>query len=357
MLVAFSIFKGGSGTGVSNFKLVIEDVFDKVVVNTTDYETSVESVLHVWLAKLMHVFLNLLMFNVEYKTYNFYSRVKINRLDMPIFLGWFGNNTITVKQLTRVKSPIFIRLSDEWIYNGFIHYGSNEQSIFAAIYRQKKLEFLRQDNVHLICPSYWIRERLLEQVKIPEEKVLFLPNGIDSFWREISDSDSRDGFLFISGNLDEKRKRVDLLLALISKFRSSYNVQVVGSGKRAVDLRAAGCTVHGVLGSHELRAVMRKTTYVLSLTDSDNSPNAVIEAILQGNVPIVRAGSGITSYIPPDLLEVLSFNDVTEIPEITTSISSKTEKIAQRCREYILELTDTCRLSRELKKFLDEKLK
>lgn len=357
VLVAFSTLKGGSGTGISNFKSLLDEIFATVLLKTTDNETGSLGKANALISKVMHATFNICFLNREYRTANIYSRIKVVDRGVPIFLGWIGNNTVTIKQLMELSSPIFLRLSDEWMYNGFIHYGEIEKNYFASAYRQKKNAFLQQDNVFIICPSLWIKNRLLEQAKISEDKVLFLPNAINEFWKEKCDKEVRSGLLFISGNLDEKRKRVDLLIDLISNYRIRQSCHVVGKGLVSRKLVQLNCTLYGQLRSTELRNVMRTTKFVLSLTDTDNSPNAVIESILQGNVPIVKGGSGITSYVPPEFHRLLTFTHVNEIPEIILSVDSKVSLIRERCREYILELTEREKLSKDLQQFIIEKLK
>ncbi len=53
----------------------------------------------------------------------------------------------------------------------------------------------------------------------------------------------------------------------------------------------------------------------------------------------------------------MTFTHVNEIPEIISSIDSKVSLMRERCREYILELTEREKLSKDLQQFIIEKLK
>lgn len=322
VLIGYSDSIGGSGTGTRGLLEALARL-DWLSVERRFAKGQAGRILewvNDYISKVMHVVLCVVAGSKVYRTFNTHCRVKTSDLDGFdfVFLTWIGNNTITIKQLIKLNTKIIWRMSDEWAWQGTLHYSSNCKPLnpilrgIDGILLKKKKALLSRENVNVLTPSSWIRKSLVEALPQIANRVHVLPNVIDEFWmgspaarniEKINIDSGKVQILLIAKDLGEARKGLDEFRELARSACIDY-LNFIAVGKVAGKLVAedSGVVLYkGMLDKMELKELLASPSIVLSIGASDTSPNSVLEAMAMGALPLVKAESGIVDYLPDDL--------------------------------------------------------
>ena len=185
---------------------------------------------------------------------------KINNFNADIVnLHWIGNETISIKDIDKIKSKIVWTLHDMWPFCGTEHYASNDgfmhgykkmenqSKIFnfdidRYIWNLKKKNFKNIDKI--ICTSNWMYDKVKQSDLFKDKQIKIIPLPIDqNFWEPIDQISAKKNL-----NIDEnekllvfgadnfianKRKGFELFIDSIKilKQKGDYNFKILTFGE------------------------------------------------------------------------------------------------------------------------------
>ncbi|MDW7973013.1 MAG: glycosyltransferase family 4 protein [Thermodesulfovibrio sp.] len=283
--------------------------------------------------------------------HNFYSHITPSILK-PIYEYKNSNDRVKVIQTLHDYSLICHNFT---LYN----YSKNEPCLLCvgskyktAILKERchsrsfilgLLRFLRTNNalnIHkhtdlidlFICPSNFLREILLSE-GIKEEKTLVLPNpisGKEDSIRLMKSSelfDKKKNIILYVGRLAYEKGVHELILVWknINQICKDWKLIIIGEGKMQSYLQTLARNAYNVefWGGLERDKVLEtmKEAKVLVLPSLwfENQPTVVIEAILNGVVPVVRDIGGMKELAEKYKI-IRSFKNIEELSDIIKTI-------------------------------------
>ena len=182
----------------------------------------------------------------------------------------------------------------------------------------------------IVLSEYW-KEALGSLV--PEEKLVVLPNAVDTSGYEPSYERDRAHVVFVSNHV--RRKGIVEFVEAIDRLKSSaelpFDVSIAGSGQLAThaeELAAAYPTVtyHGYVSEREKRALLdRGSIYVLPAY-AEGLPIALLEGMAAGNAIISTAVGSIPEVIGDENGILVDARDVDQLQAALTKLISDPER-------------------------------
>ena len=185
---------------------------------------------------------------------------KINELKPDyVNLNWIGNETISISDISKIKSPVMWTLHDMWPFCGAEHYSNNQRYITGytklnkpindsgidinKIIYNKKIKYYKNIS-KIICSSDWIYNCAKESFLFKDKKLKQIPLFIDSkFWKPLDKKFSKNSLdinedqkviLFGADNfISNERKGFKFLSEVFKKFDipNEYKILLFGCGK------------------------------------------------------------------------------------------------------------------------------
>ena len=185
----------------------------------------------------------------------------INKINPDIVnLHWIGNETISIKDIKKIKSKIVWTMHDMWPFCATEHYTLGSEFINGYKFSQNKKIFnfflmwinifgIQKKNNYgnidkIICTSEWMHEKVNKSRLFKDKKIEIIPLPIDQkFWkpvnkyhaRELLGIDEKQKLIIFGADnfLTNKRKGFDLLIKSISllKKENKFNFKVLTFGE------------------------------------------------------------------------------------------------------------------------------
>ena len=234
---------------------------------------------------------------------------------------WINRNTISIRELTKVRSPVVLKLPDMWAFNGTEHYlapgateryrsgylGNNRQEgdvgldIDRWVWRYK-CRVWKKAKFTIVTPSKWLGECAKNSLLFSRLRVVNIPNPIDleRFRPAQNKLDARivlglplDKRLILFGSIQantDRRKGYHHLCAALEALgksgtmREDVELLIFGTlsmGKESL----SGITAHhlGTINDESLLIAIYNAADVMVLpTEADNLPNTIQEATACG---------------------------------------------------------------------------
>lgn len=187
---------------------------------------------------------------------------KINATDADlVHIHWIGNETLSIKDIGKIKKPIIWTMHDMWPFCGTEHYaedkndsrwitGYTHKNRIQGDYRldidkliwNRKIKAWKNTNMNIISPSKWLADCARKSILFRNSNINVIPNPLDtqiykpfdtSFCREILKlPQNKNIILFgaISGGNDPRKGYnllVDSLYKLKDKIDSSSTICVI----------------------------------------------------------------------------------------------------------------------------------
>lgn len=232
-----------------------------------------------------------------------------------VVLHWLGNRTLSIQEVGRLSAPVLWTLSDEWLFSGTRHYTSDSSRRDIKLFLADrwtdflKGQYLRQ--IPVLSKSAKLASAAKESHLGQRMRVQVLPNPIDTqFWQPSTKRSEGKRFLTFcfgySGTAAGHRKGAHHVRALLSSIaalnrnsRCPRQIRLDQFGDADVFSDSGGPSStdfqsvrHGILGAKSLRELYLQSTFLLVLSEHDNTPNIVLEGMAVGAVVVVREGSG-----------------------------------------------------------------
>lgn len=182
---------------------------------------------------------------------------QINKLKPDLInIHWIGNEMISLKQISKIKTPIIWTPHDMWLYSGAEHYtydkrfidGYNDSNknkeetgldLNKWVWRRKK-KYLNK-NIKIISSSNWQDKNIKNSKLLRENQTFKIPYPIDlDFWQPIErkiakkklgwDCDKIHLLFGISDYSRRKIKGLDIALDIFNKFNNKkYILNIFGN--------------------------------------------------------------------------------------------------------------------------------
>lgn len=237
-----------------------------------------------------------------------------------IIMHWIGGDTISIKELARIKVPIIWRLADEWAFNGSLHYtnqdqgwkdGYQKESLLTdanAFVWNRKLKHWKNFNCHFVCGSTWLTNQVkkswlfknyhADTIPSSLELDIFKPRQVNELSSLMNVNPNKRYIVYGAANsTNDTRKGFDLLLNALTFLKERLvgnDVELIVFGNSESNKPASALKVHylGNLHSDSLLSEIYSVGNVCVVPSRvDNLPFAALEALACGT-PIVGFNVG-----------------------------------------------------------------
>ena len=171
-----------------------------------------------------------------------------------------------------------------------------------ALVRQHEILIWRFAGAH-VCNSPSLRDRLRRRIRVPEERVFYIPNGVDTdFFHpagEAPDGQSGEPSLLCIARMAPDKNHPLLLRAFARVLRQSPEavLHLVGEGKEKARIQslAAAPELRGRVrfhpGNADVRPLLHKAQVFVLASDYEGMPNVLLEAMACG-LPVAATRAG-----------------------------------------------------------------
>ena len=178
--------------------------------------------------------------------YNYFNKLNFDLINFH----WIGQETISIKDISKIKSPKIMTLHDMWAFCGAEHYVDEKKNLFWKNgYLKKKFQLnnIYDLNYHtwnlkkkywkpmdIICPSKWLYDLAKQSNLMSKWNIHHVPYPIDlNVFKKYNKLESRkrnnipgDSIVVLFGAVQataDKRKGFDLLIKSLNKIKSKKN--------------------------------------------------------------------------------------------------------------------------------------
>lgn len=247
-------------------------------------------------------------FNYPFSPYNVHEHPLIKEADI-VHLHWvsgFVNLSTFVPALKKLGKPIVWTLHDLNPITGGYHYFGPDRvnlKLNAKFHEIKKNIFKSYDNIHLVSPSTWIYDLILESGFVGKKNTHQIRNGLNlkQFFpvkkakakTSLNIKPSKKVVLFLAADILDKRKGLSYFLKSIEFIRNKEGIQFicVGSGRFEVPLGINLSFVGNVNDTLKLVNLYSAADIFVIPSIEDNLPNTIIESLGCGT-PVVGFNTG-----------------------------------------------------------------
>ena len=187
--------------------------------------------------------------------YNYFNKLNFDLINFH----WIGQETISIKDISKIKSPKIMTLHDMWAFCGAEHYVDEKKNLFWKNgYLKKKFQLnnIYDLNYHtwnlkkkywkpmdIICPSKWLYDLAKQSNLMSKWNIHHVPYPIDlNVFKKYNKLESRkrnnipgDSIVVLFGAVQataDKRKGFDLLIKSLNKIKSKKKITGVVFGSQ-----------------------------------------------------------------------------------------------------------------------------
>ena len=253
---------------------------------------------------------------------------KINEINPDMVnLHWIGNETISIKDIKKIKSKIVWTLHDMWPFCGTEHYTSDTRFIdgYKAPSKNKKkifdinryiwnLKNSNFDNVKkIICTSEWMYNKVKLSKLFKDKKIKVIPLPIDQdFWKPVNKKLAKDFFnikdnekIIVYGAdnfIKNKRKGFEIFIEAIKKLENEKNLNLkvitFGETKSLKSYEYLNIENLGYINDEHTKKLIYSAADVTVIPSSIEAFGLVAqEAVHCGSPCVVFNNTGLTSII------------------------------------------------------------
>jgi glycosyltransferase involved in cell wall biosynthesis len=314
------------------------------------------------------------------KQYDFISPISISTIDLTqieVFKpdvvnihNWF--NLVSLKSIVDIskKFPVVFTLHDARLATGGCHVtlGCKQfesmcercpASKIDSVVKYSKLKMdeslLKIEKYGLVFPSQWLHDEMEHSSILKNShitKVIYNPMIIESDALDKKEFGATLKMCFISATLESSFKGLNMLKeALVNFSRSNAHLNIVvylvGSTDKSHDGVIGNITFQtkGSLNSSDLKQLVKTVDFVLVPSQSDNFPNVITEAQIEGTLVIATNVGGIPEMIVDEVSGFLSANNAIDFAKtIERAVLSRNhselrarakKEASRRCSEVI----------------------
>lgn len=208
-------------------------------------------------------------------------------------------------------------------FMGIFHYQGDEQRnpLLSKLNRRAfkiKTADLTGSKIHVVALSNWIAEEAKKNKVFKKFSYTSIPNGINTQVFKLLDKsaaklslnlpEDEHTLLFISENIDNYRKGIDILIDALALVKSNKPLRVISVGHGTLQLPAnINYTALGTISDEESLAKIYAASDVFVIPSrEDNLPNVMVEAFACGTPVVGFPVGGVKQYVIPNQTGVLS---------------------------------------------------
>lgn len=268
-----------------------------------------------------------------------------------IHLHWvagFVNYPTFFKSLK--NKAIVWTLHDMNPFMGIFHYQGDESrnpALHQLNERALKIKSsaLNKSKVHVVALSNWIADEARKNKVFSKFTYTSIPNGVNvKVFKPVEKAVAKQHLnipanehtlLFISENIDNYRKGIDILIEALALVKSSKPLRVISVGHGNLQLPAhINYTPMGaIFNEEELARVYAASDVFVIPSREDNLPNVMVEAFACGTPVVGFAIGGLKQYVIPFKTGILA-NNVT-VADFATAIETCLENLPAFDATYI----------------------
>jgi len=234
-----------------------------------------------------------------------------------VHLHWVGAGFLSLNQIANINRPVVWTFHDLWAVLGVFHYpieyhvlGDDAPSNYIVSYlerklRNEKLKIINQNNMAIVCPSYWMFKSIIDHVD-RQERVRIIANCLgnaENQYRSNSKNQTlKNEFVVLFGAVNstkDRRKGIDLLLQALdlldlSQLPGKVLFKVFGGTLAESKRLSNGIEVQSlgqVSGDENLADLYNASDVFVLSSRMDNLPNTVLEGLSCG-LPVVAFDVG-----------------------------------------------------------------
>lgn len=297
---------------------------------------------------------------------------------------WINRNLISVRELTRIRAPVVLKLPDMWAFCGTEHYlppgatkryrdgytrinrqeGDSGLDLDRIVWNYKKRVW-RDTDFTVVTPSKWLGECARESILFGGYRIENIANPIDLEvyrpWRDRSEARLAmnlppDKHLVLFGSVgadSDPRKgfrHLEKALAMLQAEQSEigeFEFLIFGTRERKTEV-LDGIVTHRlgtILHDRELAMMYSAADVMVLPTEADNLPNTVQEATACGTPSVGFNVGGLPDMILHKETGYLAqpFDAADLASGIRWTIANKGESMTQRVRQHAAHLFDPVR--------------
>ena len=314
--------------------------------------------------------------NIRNTLFSFYRAKNNGKLEKKIstlknctlIIHWFPGclRYKNIENIIHNSNQLILVLHDTEIFTGGCHFSGNcvnykikcskcpqvrkfFQEKIEKNFHLKVLSFTKFNNLVIVSPSQWLLEKAKESAMFSNATYLKIPNLISEIFsiyksNQIDKSKSVQNIFkigFIAGNVNDKRKGLDLLISAINdgKLKSlGVSLEVVGDNNMIQNRNSEGITYRGSISDKSrVFDFLSKLDLLVVPSYQDNYPSVILEAKAVGVPVLARAVGGITEMIEDQKTGII-FKDDHEFLEKLISALNHTflKELGQNARNSFL---------------------
>jgi len=197
--------------------------------------------------------------SVYLNSLNIFSKIDYKKINSELVnLNWIGGETISLKNISKIKVPIIWTLHDMWALNSTEHFlDFNEENKYSKkhkmpilkkyIFNQKK-KFYKK-NLHLVTNSKWLEKIAKKSLLTKNQKIQTIYNPIETnYWKKKNklysikklNLNNNRGYILMGahGGLANFRKGGDLFIESLKKInylKDEYEIIILGQKENYID--------------------------------------------------------------------------------------------------------------------------
>jgi len=314
---------------------------------------------------------------------------QINRLKPDlVIIHWVGSATLSLGDIARVEAPLIWRMTDEWIYNGTMHF-EGDDVLQRSRGVPKSLEWSKDPSVtwldrlvitnkmrrrtlfgNVVAPSSWLAERAMgsrvlkdsniHEIPNPTDVDLFHPYRLSESQRDLTNFGSyvsthpitplnrndksllRLVFISASDVWDPRKGFADVLKVVGELENRGRNVMVnVVGGDLDVSIPLhlkPFFSFRGSLPPNEVAEFLRNSDGLIAPSRQEGLPQAGLEALASGVPVIALRGTAFEDVVQHRVTGYLAEprSAVSLLDAVTWLYAQDREQVSAKCREVAL---------------------
>ncbi|NOR28395.1 MAG: glycosyltransferase [Lutibacter sp.] len=202
-------------------------------------------------------------------------------------------------------------------------------------YRDKKIAFVGLKNLHIITPSYWLKEKV-EQSFLKDYTVEVIHNGVDlNRFRFLNKELPKTNIILGVASIWDKRKGLADFIKLRESISNKFQIVLIGLNDSQIKKLPKGIVgIQRTESIEELVAWYNKAMVFVNPTYTDNFPTTNIEALACGTPVITYNTGGSPEAIDGSTGIVVEKGNVQKLKNAIEEVSKKgKENYSYLCRE------------------------
>lgn len=249
-----------------------------------------------------------------------------------VMLGWLGNATLSIEEISKIRAPVIFRLSDMWVFSGAEHYSENRRyttgysrgsrpsdesgpDLNRHTYLRKRRAWKKPMGV--VAISKWLEAETKSSPVTANWPLTVIPVPLDtSFWQPVAKEAARRQLdLPFNENLvvfgagagtSQPHKGADLLFEALPKLLSNLRTTRFGPSTRVVIfgqdhgpeyIEGTPVQYLGRLNDEELRAVYSAADVVVVPSRLEAFGQVAAEAQCCGAPVVAFEGTGVSDIV------------------------------------------------------------